>query len=308
MPHFYPQRYIIRAVPSPRNLNFHPRSPRPQQYYLPQNNIRAIPQVVAKVESLSYNPIGAYSSGQTVSSTTPQKYLVKEYPNEEVEPVQHKASQYRDHEHDEKGGTHHEDSWHKSIGEKSDKEYESDHQNKKGEKGEYSESEESHSESEEGGKKKQYHDSEEKHGSHGESKKGSKEGKLKENKSHKKGSKTSGYHNVFHKDEYKKDHTFYDTADHKGDFHKFGSDSAAHHKKHGETKKGHKQNSAGDEKHRSKKGSSSKGHFDKEDSDYDKKAGHDEHESNEQEYKKSAHTSEEYAHKRDRRELHHVNY
>lgn len=47
-------------------------------------------------------------------------------------------------------------------------------------------------------------------------------GKFNEKKSHKKGSKTLGYHNVFHKEEYKKVHIFYDDADHRGSFKKHG--------------------------------------------------------------------------------------
>lgn len=43
-------------------------------------------------------------------------------------------------------------------------------------------------------------------------------GKRREQKLHKRGVKTTGYHNVFHKDEYKKEHTFYDDLDHHGDF------------------------------------------------------------------------------------------
>lgn len=49
-------------------------------------------------------------------------------------------------------------------------------------------------------------------------------GTFKEQKLHKRGVKTVGYHNTFHKDEYKKVHTFYDDADHRGGFKKFGSE------------------------------------------------------------------------------------
>lgn len=48
-------------------------------------------------------------------------------------------------------------------------------------------------------------------------------GKFNEKKSHKKGANTLGYHNVFHKDEYKKVHIFYDDADHRGSFKKNGA-------------------------------------------------------------------------------------
>lgn len=54
-------------------------------------------------------------------------------------------------------------------------------------------------------------------------------GKFNEKLSHKKGAKTLGYHNVFHKDEYKKVHIFYDDVDHHGSFKKHGESTAAQH-------------------------------------------------------------------------------
>lgn len=48
-------------------------------------------------------------------------------------------------------------------------------------------------------------------------------GTFNEKKSHKKGANTLGYHNVFHKEEYKKVHIFYDDADHRGSFKKHGA-------------------------------------------------------------------------------------
>lgn len=47
-------------------------------------------------------------------------------------------------------------------------------------------------------------------------------GKINEEKDHQKGSKTVGYHNVLHKDEFKKKRTFYDDLDDRGFYKLFG--------------------------------------------------------------------------------------
>lgn len=243
-----------------------------------QNNLRAIPEVVAHIEALQTNP----------SSVSQEKYQVHELNDDD-----HAESQKESHDerYDKEKGAKHEDEWHKSSGEKGDKKYDSSHHNKKGEKGQHFAEEESGHFDEEKGSKKKQHDEADEHGEHHESKKGSNGGKAAEKKHHKKGSKTSGYHNVFHKDELKKDHTFYDTGDHKGNFHKYGSDHADHHKKAGQKKKGEKHSSGHDEKHKNKKGHSEKGHFEKDDMDYAKKKGHDKHHRDEQEYHKAKKSS-----------------
>lgn len=251
-----------------------------QRFYIPiqpvvgnQNNLRAIPDVVAHIEALHANP----------SSVAQEKYQVRELDDDHAE----SQKESHDEHYDKEKGAKNEDEWHKSSGEKGDKKYDSSHHNKKGEKGAHFEENESGHFDEEKGSKKKHHDESDKHGEHHESKKGSKGGKAAEKKHHKKGSKTSGYHNVFHKDEFKKDHTFYDTGDHKGNFHKYGSDHADHHKKAGHKEKGDKHNSGHDEKHKTKKGHSEKGHYDKDETDYGKKKGHEEHHRDEQEYHKA---------------------
>ncbi|KAK2576531.1 hypothetical protein KPH14_005853 [Odynerus spinipes] len=48
------------------------------------------------------------------------------------------------------------------------------------------------------------------------------------NESHKKGHKTSGFHNIYHKDEYKKDTSFYDNEHVDGHEEKYGSENSQH--------------------------------------------------------------------------------
>lgn len=57
-----------------------------------------------------------------------------------------------------------------------------------------------------------------KHNFHGE--RGSANGKLNNNK---KGTETTGYNKIYFKDEYKKDHSFYDESDKRGRFNKYGN-------------------------------------------------------------------------------------
>lgn len=58
-------------------------------------------------------------------------------------------------------------------------------------------------------------------------------GKFNEQKLHKTGAKTLGYHNIFQKDEFKKVHTYYDNGDHQGKHFEFGDEHEQYDKKKG---------------------------------------------------------------------------
>lgn len=225
---------------------------------------------------------------------------VEQFNNRQVtyhpSPIHYESAQIEDHsqghgqtkseDFNEKGGLDFGEDHHNEKGEKESKDYESEQKYHKGNKGEHFKDDHSGHYDEEKGNKKSHYDEEDDYGEHHEEKKGEKGGKFGEKKGHKKGSKTTGYHNTFHKDEYKKDHTFYDNADHKGHFHKYGNDDAHHHKKQGDNKKGAKHDSAFEEKKNAKKGQSDKGHYDEEDKGYKKKDGHDEHHEDKGDYSK----------------------
>lgn len=89
-----------------------------------------------------------------------------------------------------------------------------------------------------GGNKKGHHEAGENWQAKEVEGKAEKGGKFKEAKGHKKGAKTSGYHKVYHKDEFKKDHEFYDQADRKGHFNKYSNFDARHSKGEGAYEKG----------------------------------------------------------------------
>ncbi|XP_062559269.1 filaggrin-like [Armigeres subalbatus] len=158
-------------------------------------------------------------------------------------------------------------------GRKNRKGYKSKHSLQKGSKGSYDDENHSHSYDNEGDRKKSYHDEdgyEKNHHDEGHSVKGGKHG---EKKSHKKGSKTTGYHNVYHKDEFKKEHIFYDTADHSGNFKKYGSSHKEHSNDEEQFAKGGHNEAAHARKKYSKKGHSEDGKHDSNHREYKNQRG-----------------------------------
>lgn len=135
----------------------------------------------------------------------------------------HHGSEY---EKGEKSG--HDSHYYAKKGDKGEKSYDKSHKDSQGKKGHYDHGHAANHHDEKGGQKKGFHedaDGFKKHNEEAYQKKGGHQG---EKKHHRKGSKTTGYHNVYHKDEYKKDHTFYDEADHQGHFSKHGEQEHKH--------------------------------------------------------------------------------
>lgn len=130
------------------------------------------------------------------------------------------------------------------------------------------------------------HDSSNKHSDDSDSYKGDKGGKFKEQKFHKKGSKTTGYHNIFHKDEFKKVHTFYDDADHRGKWNKFGSSHEQHESDSGDSEEKGDHKSGHEEEEHGKYGRLKDGHSEDVHENYDKKHKNNKAFSNDQEYSK----------------------
>ncbi|KPJ17959.1 hypothetical protein RR48_07356 [Papilio machaon] len=118
-----------------------------------------------------------------------------------------------------------------------------------------------------GGHGKDY-DEANKYGKHYAEGHGEKGGDHGHKEGHSKGEKVEGFHKVFDKDEFKKDHDFYDGEGHKGDFNKFSKGYEHHETNDGGNKKGESHDSGHTES-----GSGKEGHFDKE-SGADHDAGH----------------------------------
>lgn len=89
-----------------------------------------------------------------------------------------------------------------------------------------------------GGTKQGHNDQGQFYASNHEEGEGNKGQQFQEAKGHKKGSKTTGYHKVYHKDEYKKDHSFYDESDKRGQFSRYGDEAAHHSNEKGDHKEG----------------------------------------------------------------------
>lgn len=114
---------------------------------------------------------------------------------------------------------------------------------------------------EDGGSDQGFFDDAESGGFHHEKSDGEKNSKFGEKKGHKKGSKTTGYHNTLHKDEYTKDHTFYDNAKNKGHFDKGGNFGENNYENDEGYEKGSHRHSHSDEDHHGKKNSEDKGYL-----------------------------------------------
>ncbi|KAJ8922829.1 hypothetical protein NQ315_007864 [Exocentrus adspersus] len=106
------------------------------------------------------------------------------------------------------------------------------------------------------------------------------------NDDHKKKSKTTGYHNVYHKDEYKKDHSFYDKADKGGYFRRYGDYDARRGQKEGAFKKGGRHGSGYKQGDFGAKGYKDKGKFQDESEGYKKASGRDKYYQNKAEWAK----------------------
>lgn len=74
------------------------------------------------------------------------------------------------------------------------------------------------------------------------------------NEGHKKGHRTSGYHNVYHKDEYKKDTSFYDDEHVDSQQEHYGKEDEKHSKAEGEHEKKEKLDAAYEHAEKSRKG------------------------------------------------------
>lgn len=122
--------------------------------------------------------------------------------------------------------------------------------------------------SEDSGHKKLHSDTDGHYIGHKEGSKGESGGSYGAAASHKKGHKTKGFHNVYHKDEYKKDTAFYDDAHKSGNFEKHGEFRDHHASAEGEFKKGAHHKSGHAKTEAGKEGKFDRGH------DHEESKGH----------------------------------
>ncbi|XP_057669517.1 uncharacterized protein LOC130901879 [Diorhabda carinulata] len=120
------------------------------------------------------------------------------------------------------GGSNYEDAERASSGEKGTKGYLNRDEFSKGLKGRHQNDQRKGFYDVLGGDKLSHNQQEGHYASEHHSGHANKGGSFSEENSHDKGSKTTGYHKVYHKDEYKKDKSFYDKKDKKGYFNRYG--------------------------------------------------------------------------------------
>ncbi|XP_017875041.1 uncharacterized protein At5g39570-like [Ceratina calcarata] len=116
-----------------------------------------------------------------------------------------------------------------------------------------------------GGQKKGHDDEAEKHGSYEEWEDGNGGSSYGHSSYHKKGHKTNGFHNVYHKDEYKKETDIYDDDHKKGHFEEYDEFDKGYGTEESGSKKGGHHSSEHDYQDRGKKGHYDRGNHDNRD-------------------------------------------
>lgn len=166
------------------------------------------------------------------------------------------------------GGESYQEAEHSSKGEKGVKGYNNIEEFEKGLKSKYGQEEHKGHYGENGGNKKGYSDESKHYDAKHETDKGYKGGSASKSNGSKKGSKTTGYHKQYHKDEYKKQHTFYDESDKNGHFNKYGDYDSHHSTANGGHEKGGHTTAEQHQKKYGIEGHHDKGHYDQNDNGY----------------------------------------
>ncbi|XP_048511008.1 sarcoplasmic reticulum histidine-rich calcium-binding protein-like [Athalia rosae] len=194
--------------------------------------------------------------------------------------------------HEDAEGHRHDAEEHQARGEKGEKGYKNYHGFDKGEKGEHDSENHKGQYSEDAGSKKAHSDNAAHYDKHEVKSEGESGASYGKGASHKKGHKTSGFHNVYHKDEYKKDTDFYDEAHKSGQFEKHGAFGAEHAAGEGAFKKGGRHDSGHSESERGKSGEYDKGHNHEEAEGHRREEGNEKYHENYEDYAKKGEASE----------------
>ncbi|CAD1475734.1 unnamed protein product [Heterotrigona itama] len=137
----------------------------------------------------------------------------------------------------------------------------------------------------------------ENHGSHDKAEKFKDGGSYGHKSYYKKGYKTNGYHNVFHKDEYKKETEFYDDDHKKGHFEEYEELDEGYKSDEGDFKKGGRHSSGHDYQDRGKKGRYDKGRRDNQDQGHRAEKGEESYYSSHEDHSAEEDSKSERTHK-----------
>ncbi|CAH1636168.1 unnamed protein product [Spodoptera littoralis] len=189
------------------------------------------------------------------------------------------------------GGSNYGEKHHSAHGEKGSKGYHTEDHHAKGEAGNYGKKHDEGYYKEAEGGEKGHHDVAAVHGKHYEGGKSYKGGDHGHKKHFSKGEDITGYHKVFHKDEFKKDHDFYDVADKSGHFNKHGHENEHHGSEEGGHEEGGHHDSASNKGGFGKSGFHAKGHIDDADASHSAEDGHESHYHNKADFGKKGGSS-----------------
>ncbi|CAK1594101.1 unnamed protein product [Parnassius mnemosyne] len=198
-----------------------------------------------------------------------------------------------DHGYEKGAGSDYSEEHHAAHGEKGSKGYKSKDNHAEGESGHYGKEHNEGFYKEGEGKKVAHHNEADAHGKHYESGKSYKGGDHGHKKHFSKGEDITGYHKVFHKDEFKKDHDFYDVADKSGHFNKHGYENKHHGSEEGSHKKGEHSDAGYEKSAHGKAGFHAKGHIDDGHKGYSAEEGNDSHYDHHEDYGKSGGSGQE---------------
>ncbi|XP_063385408.1 sarcoplasmic reticulum histidine-rich calcium-binding protein-like [Cydia fagiglandana] len=190
------------------------------------------------------------------------------------------------HAYEKGAGSDYGEEHHAAHGEKGSKGYSSKDHHASGEAGHYGKEHKEGHYGESEGEKAAHHDEADAHGKHHKAGSSYKGGDHGHKKHFSKGEDVTGYHKVFHKDEFKKDHDFYDVADNSGHFNKYGNQKGHHGSEEGGHKEGGSHDSGSHKGEFGKAGFHAKGHHDESDTGHSAEEGKESHYNHSEEHGK----------------------
>lgn len=217
-------------------------------YHQPHVFAQPLPLTQPLAQPLKLEAIEAYDLEPAPLPYIAAKPIVEvDYDDEDDDDIDEDSEEYADgdldghkhgHAYVKGGGSDYEEKHHAAHGEKGSKGYKSSNNHAKGVSGHYGNKHNEGFYSEGEGVVNNHHNEADTHGKHHSSEKEYKGGNHGHKKHFSKGEDVTGYHKVFHKDEFKKDHDFYDVADNSGHFKKHGYEKEKHGSSEGAHSKG----------------------------------------------------------------------
>ncbi|KAI5645843.1 hypothetical protein NE865_02113 [Phthorimaea operculella] len=266
-------------------------------YQQPQAFSPLLPLVQHKVHPLKLQAVEAYDLAPAVA---PLPYILPKATKEEEEVYSpddsdETSEEYLDggdlnsdigaaHAYEKEAGSDYDEEHHEAHGENGSKAYSSEDNHQDGDSGHYSNKHEKENYKQNKEEADIHYDEADTQGKHSQSAERY-EGSNHGNKKHfSKGEDVTGYHKVFHKDEFKKDHDFYDVADNSGNSKKYENSHKQHHSKDGEQKKGAQHKSGYEKAGFGKEGYHAKHRNDENEEVHSAEEGHDSHYAHEDDY------------------------